>query len=194
LIQIPRATTSLAASPSTSSITTASSTVGNKGLQTKFAYAIYSEYGHYTHHFPSLPQFFHTLVVVFQTFQEEPSLPPISGTHVTNIRYVSSSVPRQMRCPCALCDSLSYFTYQSPLITRYWDSHLTPVQPLLITLPLVLHSRDIVNVTSPKPKSLFTLHGSYIDYLRIFPQILPILWFISHKKYFPLSQFITHNV
>jgi hypothetical protein len=55
LIQLPRETTSLVASPSTRSTTTTSSTTGNKAMQTKFACAIYSEYGHYTHHFPALP-------------------------------------------------------------------------------------------------------------------------------------------
>jgi hypothetical protein len=40
----------------------------NKGLRTKFTYAICSEYGHYTHHFPALPQFWQTLVAVHQIF------------------------------------------------------------------------------------------------------------------------------
>jgi hypothetical protein len=112
LIQLPRATTSLTTSPSTSSTTTTSSTTGSKGLRTKFTCAICSEYGHYTHHFPTLPQFLQTLAAVRQTFQQDPSPPPLSGTHVTDIHYVSSSVPERMRCPCTLCDSLAHFTYQ----------------------------------------------------------------------------------
>jgi hypothetical protein len=74
LIQIPRATTFLATSPSTSSDTTTSSTIGSKGLRTKFACAICSEYGHYTHHCLALPQFFQMLAAVHQTSRPDPSL------------------------------------------------------------------------------------------------------------------------
>jgi hypothetical protein len=54
LIQVPRAPPLLIAS---SSITAISQNTSNRGLRTKFACAIYSEYFHYTHHCPALPQF-----------------------------------------------------------------------------------------------------------------------------------------
>jgi hypothetical protein len=72
LIQLPRETTLLVTSPSTSSTTTMSSTTGSKGLRTKFACAICSEYGHYTHHFPTLPQFHQTLVQYAKPFSKIP--------------------------------------------------------------------------------------------------------------------------
>jgi hypothetical protein len=123
LIQLPRATTSLITSPSTPSTTTTSPTTGSKGLRTKFTCAICSEYGHYTHHFPALPQFRQTLTTVRQTFQQDPSPPTPSGTHVTDIHYVSTSVTEWMRFPCSLCDSLDHFTYQCPLIIEYRSSN-----------------------------------------------------------------------
>jgi hypothetical protein len=95
MIQLPRETTLLATPPSTSTATTESSTARNKGLRTKFACAICSEYGHYTHHFPALPQFHQTLATVRQTSQPEPSQPPLTKAHITDIRYISSSVPSE---------------------------------------------------------------------------------------------------
>jgi hypothetical protein len=56
----------------TTPVTTASPTTtqpsSSKGLRTKFACAICSEYGHYTHHFPALPRFRQTLAAVCQNF------------------------------------------------------------------------------------------------------------------------------
>jgi hypothetical protein len=87
----------LATLPSTSTATTKSSTTHNKGLQTKFYCAICSEYGHYTHHCPALPQSCQTLVAIHHTSRSEPSqsLPTIA--HIIVIHYISSSIPEQMR-------------------------------------------------------------------------------------------------
>jgi hypothetical protein len=92
LIQLPRATPLLTTPPSTSATTTESSTTCKKGLQTNFTCAICLEYGHYTHHFPTLPQFHQTLAAVRQTSLPGPpqALPTVA--HITDIRYVSSSV------------------------------------------------------------------------------------------------------
>jgi hypothetical protein len=73
LIQFPKATPLLVTPPSTSTATMKSSTTDNKGLRTKFSYAICSEYGHYTHHFLTLPQLCQTFVTVHQTSLLEPS-------------------------------------------------------------------------------------------------------------------------
>jgi hypothetical protein len=67
LIQLPRVTTPLVASSNSPS-----TTIGGKGLRTKFTCSICSKYGHYTHHFPMLPHFWQMLVAVCQSFQEEP--------------------------------------------------------------------------------------------------------------------------
>jgi hypothetical protein len=65
----------------TSSSTAATSpNISSKGLRTKFACAICSEYGHYTHHCPALPQFRQTLIAVRQSFQHEPN-PSTSSCH-----------------------------------------------------------------------------------------------------------------
>jgi hypothetical protein len=42
--------------------------VSSKGMRTKFACAVCSEYGHYTHQFPTLPQLRQTFVEVRQSF------------------------------------------------------------------------------------------------------------------------------
>jgi hypothetical protein len=152
LIQLPQATTSLTASPSTSSTTTMYPMTSSKGLRTKFICAICSEYGHYAHHYPTLPQFHQTVTKVCQTFQQDPSLPPLSGTHITDIHYVSTSVPERMRCPCSLCDSLAHFTYQFPLIIEYRCRQITLIQNHSTTSPHVMQvtppipSPDIVNI------------------------------------------------
>jgi len=111
LIQLPQETTSLVTSPSTPSTTTTSPTTWSKGLRTKFVCAIYSECGHYTHDFPTLPQFWQTLMTIHQIFQQHPSPPKSSSTHFTNIHYVSISFNEWMRCPCSHCESLDHFTY-----------------------------------------------------------------------------------
>jgi hypothetical protein len=50
----------------------------SKGLRTKFACAICSEYGHYTHHCPALPRFQQALVIICQDFRttHAPPRPP----------------------------------------------------------------------------------------------------------------------
>jgi hypothetical protein len=108
LIQLPREPPPLVASSSTTAI---SPNTNRKGLGTKFASAIYSKYGHYTHHCPALPQFWQMITTVRHRFQQEPT-----PTHVTNIHYVTTSVNERMRCHCSLCESLDHFTYQCPMI------------------------------------------------------------------------------
>jgi hypothetical protein len=162
LIQLPRATTSLVASPRTPSTTIASPTTSGKGLQTKFTCAIYSEYGHYTHHFPTLPQFRQMLTKVRQRFQPDPSPLMSSSNHVTDIHYVTTSVNEWMRFPCSLCDSLHHFTYKCPSIIEYRRRQMTLIQnPPTTPLPLMqvippFPSPDTVHITSPEPKSLPT--------------------------------------
>jgi hypothetical protein len=124
-------------------VTTASATTPNpsssKGLRTKFACAICSEYGHYTHHFPALPRFRQTLAAVRQNFQNNPR-PATSSSNITDIRYVTTSVNERMRCPCSLCDSLTHFTYQCPMILAYRQRQVArrhqPTEPIIdITSP-----------------------------------------------------------
>jgi hypothetical protein len=59
-----------------------------------------------------------------------------------------------MRYPCSLCGSLAHFTYQCPLIVAYQGRQSTPIQPHMITSPLVMHALDTVNIPSPEPESL----------------------------------------
>jgi hypothetical protein len=124
-------------------VTTASTTTPNpsssKGLRTKFACAICSEYGHYTHHCPALPRFRQTLAAVRQNFQNNPR-PATSSSNITDIRYVTTSVNERMRCPCSLCDSLAHFTYQCPMILAYRQRQVArrhqPTEPIIdITSP-----------------------------------------------------------
>jgi hypothetical protein len=108
--------------PNPTPVTIASTSTPNpsscKDLRTKFACAICSEYGHYTHHCPALPHFWQTLAAVCQNFQNNPC-PSTSSSNITDIRYVTTSVNERMRCPCSLCDSLTHFTYQCPMILAY---------------------------------------------------------------------------
>jgi hypothetical protein len=83
----------------------------SKGLQTKFTYAICSEYGHYTHHCPALSLFWQTLAAVSQSFQNNPSPTTSSLPTITDIRYDTTSVNERMRFPCSLCESSDHFTY-----------------------------------------------------------------------------------
>jgi hypothetical protein len=92
--------------------TTTTQPSSSKGLRTKFVCAICSEYGHYTHHFPTLPHFRQTLAVVHQNIQNNPR----PASNITDIRYVTTSVNERMRFPFSLCDSLTHVTYQCPLI------------------------------------------------------------------------------
>jgi hypothetical protein len=101
-------------------------------------------------------------MIVCQNFQQEPSPPPLSGTHVTDIHYVSTSVPKWMRFPFSLCDSLAHFTYQCPLIVEYRRHQLTLIQNHLTIVPHMMQvttpipSLDTIKITSPKPESLPT--------------------------------------
>jgi hypothetical protein len=121
-------------------VTTASNTTPNpsssKGLRIKFACAICSEYGHYTHHFPALPHFRQTLAAVCENFQNNPR-PTMSSSNITDIRYVTTSVNERMRCPCSLCDSLTHFTYQCPMILAYRQRQVArrhqPTEPIINT-------------------------------------------------------------
>jgi hypothetical protein len=97
LIQLPKATPLLATPQSTSTVTTDSSTTRKKGLQTNFSCAICSEYGHYTHHCPGLPQFWKTLAAIRHTSRPEPSPTLPTEAHITDIRYISSLVPERTR-------------------------------------------------------------------------------------------------
>ena len=99
-----------------SSIVATSPNISRKGLQTKFACAICSEYGHYTHHCLVLPQFWQTLVAVHESFQHEPSPTTSSPPNITDIHYVMNLVNECMICPCSLYKSLDNFTYQCPII------------------------------------------------------------------------------
>jgi hypothetical protein len=100
-----------------STLTTVASTVvtaphsSSKGIQTKFTCAICSKYGHYTHHFPTLPHFRQTLAAVRKRFQSEPNSAMSSLPKLTDIHYVTTSVNEFMRFPCSLCESLDHFTY-----------------------------------------------------------------------------------
>jgi hypothetical protein len=99
----------------TTPVTTATPTItqpsSSKGLRTKYACAICSEYGHYTHHCPAFPCFRQTLAAIRQKFQNDPRPATSSTTNITDILYVTTSVNECMRCPFSLCDSLAHFTY-----------------------------------------------------------------------------------
>jgi hypothetical protein len=129
--------------PNPKLVTTASTSTPNpsssKYLRTKFVCAICSEYGHYTHHFPTLPRFQQTLAAVRQNFQNNPR-PATSSSNITDIRYVTTSVNERMRCPCSLYDSLAHFTYQCPMILAYRQRQVArrqqPTEPIIdITSP-----------------------------------------------------------
>jgi hypothetical protein len=162
MIQLPRETTSLINSPSTPSTTPASPTTRSKQLRTKFACAICSEYGHYTHHFPLLPQFRQTLMAVCQSFHQDSSPPTSSSTQVTDIYYVTTSVNERMRCPFSLCESLDHFTYQCPMTIEYRHRQMSLIQnppnpshPAIQVIP-PNPSPDNVHITSLEPKALPT--------------------------------------
>jgi hypothetical protein len=141
-------------------ITTASTTTTNpsssKGLRTKFACAICSEYGHYTHHCPALPCFRQTLAAVRQNFQNNPRPTTSSSTNITDIRYITTSVNERMRCPCSLCNSLAHFTYQCPMILAYRQRQVAlrhqPTEAI-INLTSPLKDRHVI---SPEPEALPT--------------------------------------
>jgi hypothetical protein len=128
----------------------------SKGLRTKYACAICSEYGHYTHHCPALPRFRQTLAAVRQNFQSNPSPATSSSTNITDIRYVTTSVNERMRHPCSLCDSLAHFTYQCPMILEYRQRQLTLLQRPVETIIDITSSLEDLHVISPEPEALPT--------------------------------------
>jgi hypothetical protein len=106
-----------------------------------------------------------------------------------------------MRFPCSLCKSLDHFTYQCPTIIEYRRRQMALIQnPPTTSLPVMqvippIPSPDTMSTSPPLNLSHFPpLHGSWIDCLRIFPQIPPILRFISPKKSYPQPQFLTHSI
>jgi hypothetical protein len=128
----------------------------SKGLRTKFACAICSEYGHYTHHCPALPRFRQALAIICQDFQNNPRPATSSTTNITDIRYVTTSVNERMRCPCSLCDSLEHFTYQCPMILEYRQRQLAlHHQPAEAVIDLTSPLEDL-HVISPEPEALPT--------------------------------------
>jgi hypothetical protein len=136
-------------------ITTATTQPSNsKGLRNKFACAICFEYGHYTHHCPTLPRFWQALAIICQDFQNNPRPAMSSTTNIMDIRYVTTSVNERIRCPCSLCDSLAHFTYQCPMIIEYRQRHLAllhrPVEAVIdLTSPL-----EDLHVISLEPEAL----------------------------------------
>jgi hypothetical protein len=140
-----------------SSTAATSPNISSKGLRTKFACAICSEYGHYTHHCPALPQFRQTLVAVRQSFQHEPSPATSSPPNITDIHYVTTSVNERMRCPCSLCESLDHFTYQCPMIIEYRQCQVTLIQtpaPPIESMINLTPSLEILHIISPEPEAL----------------------------------------
>jgi hypothetical protein len=99
-IQLPQAHIFLTTPPRTSHTTMESSTTRKQHIQTNFACAIYVEYGHYTHHFPSIPCVCHTLAAERHTYLLE--LPPALHTNapINVIHYISSSVLEKRGGPC----------------------------------------------------------------------------------------------
>jgi hypothetical protein len=140
----------------TASPTTTTRPSSSKGLRTKCACAIYSEYGHYTHHFPALPRFRKTLAIVRQNFQNNPSPATSSSTNITDIRYVTTSVNECMRCPCSLCDSLAHFTYQCPMILEYRERQLALLHRPAEAIIDITSSLENLHVISPEPEALPT--------------------------------------
>jgi hypothetical protein len=128
----------------------------SKGLKTKCACAICSEYGHYTHHCPSFPHFRQALDIVSRDFQNNPRPATSSTTPVTDIHYVTTSVNERMRCPCSLCDSLAHFTYQCPIIIEYRHRQMAlRPQPAPEVIDLTSPSAD-PHIISPEPEALPT--------------------------------------
>jgi hypothetical protein len=126
----------------------------SKRLRTKFACAICSEYGHYTHHFPALPRFQKTLAAVHQKFQNDPCPATSSTTNITDIHYVTTLVNERWRCPCSLCDSLAHFTYQCPMILAYRQRQLALChQPAEVIIDITSPLEDL-HVISPEPEEL----------------------------------------
>jgi hypothetical protein len=138
----------------TANPTTTTHPSSSKGLRTKYACAICSEYGHYTHHCPTLPCFRQTLAVVCQNFQNNPSPATSSSTNITDIRYVTTSVNERMRLPCSLCDSLAHFTYQCPMLLEYRQCQLALLHRPAEAIIDISSSLEDLHVISPKPEAL----------------------------------------
>jgi hypothetical protein len=138
--------------PLTTTATTQPSS--SKELKTKCACAICSEYGHYTHHCPSLPRFRQALDIISRDFQNNPRPSTTSTTPVTDIHYVTTSVNERLRCPCSLCDSLTHFTYQCPIIVEYRHRQMAlGPQPAPEVINLTSPSADL-HIISPEPEAL----------------------------------------
>jgi hypothetical protein len=140
----------------TASPTTTTTPSSSKGLRTKYACAICSEYDHYTHHCPALPRFRQTLANVCQNFQNNPRPATSSPTNITDIRYVTTSVNERMRCPCSLCDSLVHFTYQCPIILEYRKRQLALLHQLAEAIIDISSSLADLHVISLEPEALPT--------------------------------------
>jgi hypothetical protein len=82
------------------STTTTSPNSSSKGLRTKFACAICSSYGHYTHHFPSIPYVRHTLAAARHTSLLKFPLTPHTNAPTDVIYYTSSSILEQRGSTC----------------------------------------------------------------------------------------------
>jgi hypothetical protein len=82
------------------STTTTAPNSSSKGPRTKFACAICSSYGHYTHHFPSIPYVRHTLAATRHTTL--PEFPPTLHINAPAnvIYYTSSSILEQRGSTC----------------------------------------------------------------------------------------------
>jgi hypothetical protein len=128
----------------------------SKELKTKCACAICSEYGHYTHHCPSLPRFRQALDIVSRDFQNNPCPSTTPTTPVTDIHYVTTSINERMRCPCSLYGSLAHFTYQCPIIIEYQHRQMAlRPQPTPEVIDLTSPSADL-HIISPEPEALPT--------------------------------------
>jgi hypothetical protein len=140
----------------TANPTTTTHPSSSKGLRTKYACAICSEYGHHTHHCPALPRFWKTLAVVCQNFQNNPSPTTSSSTNITDICYITTSFNECIRRPCSLCDSLAHFTYQFPMILAYRQRQLTLLHRPAEAIIEITSSLEALRVISPEPEALPT--------------------------------------
>jgi hypothetical protein len=85
-----------------------------------------------------------------------------------------------MRCPCSLYESLDHFTYQCPTIIEYRCRQMALIQnppnPSLPAIQVIPPTLQIMFTLPPlNLRHFLPLHGSWIDGLRIYPQILPTL-------------------
>jgi hypothetical protein len=99
-IQLPQAPLLLATPPSTSPTTMESSTKCKQNIRTNFFCAICAEYGHYTHHFPSIPYVRHTLATKHHAYLPKLPLTLYTNAPMNIIHYVSSLVLEKRGGPC----------------------------------------------------------------------------------------------